>query len=114
VAGCGLGESTHHLFLHCEIFGSLWQYIRDWIGISGVDPFTLQRRSIMQMLWLLCVWIVWNERNNRIFKNTQTNIIDLMEKVKYHLFWWLKANNVKFVYGTIRWWSDPLLSLGID
>lgn len=86
VAGCGNDESTHHLFLHCELFGSLWQHIRNWIGISGVDPFTLhdhffqftnsiggstKRRSFMQMLWLLCVWIVWNERNNRIFKTSK-------------------------------------------
>jgi len=41
----------------------------------------------------MCVWIVWNERNNRIFKNIQTTMIDLMEKVKYNSFWWLKANN---------------------
>jgi len=41
VAGCGNDESAHHLFLHCELFGSLWQHIRNWIGISGVDPFTL-------------------------------------------------------------------------
>jgi len=41
VAGCGFDESATHLFLNCEIFGSLWQHIRNWIGISGVDPLTL-------------------------------------------------------------------------
>ena len=41
-------------------------------------------------------------------------MIDLIEKVKYNSLWWLKANNVKFVYGTSRWWSDLLLCLGID
>jgi hypothetical protein len=34
--------------------------------------------------------------------------------VKFHSFWWLKAHNTTFAYGSQRWWSDPLLCLGID
>jgi len=56
--------------------------------------------------------IVWNERNT--LKNIQTTMIELLEKLKYNSFWWLKASNVNFVYGTNIWWSDPLLCLGID
>ena len=128
VAGCGLDELATHLFLHCEIFSSIWQHIRNWIGISGVDPLNLhghffqftnsigmsrKQRSLCSFFGS-CVWIVWNERNNRIFKNIQTTMIELMEKVKYNSFWWLKPNNANFVYGTHRWWSDSLLCLGIN
>jgi len=38
----------------------------------------------------------------------------LVEKVKYHSLWWLKTNKTNFMYGTQRWWSNPLLCLGID
>ncbi|AES68870.1 hypothetical protein MTR_3g017430 [Medicago truncatula] len=38
VSGCDTDESASHLFLHCEVFGSLWQHIRSWIGVNGVDP----------------------------------------------------------------------------
>jgi hypothetical protein len=27
------------------------------------------RRSFMQHIWLACVWVVWNERNLRLFLN---------------------------------------------
>ena len=27
VGGCGLEESSHHLFLHCNVFGSVWHLI---------------------------------------------------------------------------------------
>jgi len=37
ISGCGNVESASHLFLHCHIFGSLWQHIRLWICVSGVD-----------------------------------------------------------------------------
>jgi len=99
VVGCGHAESASHLFLQCDIFASLWQYVRYWIGVSEVEPHSLRahfiqfthylggskaRRSFLQLLWLLCIWLVWNERNNRFFNNIQTTIIDLMEKVKYY------------------------------
>jgi len=65
VLGCGKHESASHLFLHCDVFGSLWQHIRSWIGVSGVDPhnvsehfhqfihytgFTKARRSFLQLI----------------------------------------------------------------
>jgi hypothetical protein len=27
------------------------------------------RRSFLQLIWLACVWIIWNERNHRLFNN---------------------------------------------
>ena len=39
-----------------------------------------------------------NERNNRLFNNSHTPNVEFIEKVKFHLYWWLKANNAAFVY----------------
>jgi hypothetical protein len=129
VAGCGNIESLVHMFIHCDIFGALWQHVRNWLGISGADPFHIHarfiqftnalgtsrsRRSFMQLLWLLCVWTLWDERNNRLFNNVHTTLTDLIDKVKYTSLWWLKATNASFVYGSQSWWSDPLRCLGID
>jgi len=129
VSGCGNDESASHLFLHCAVFGSLWQHIRSWIGVYGADTQNISdhfhqfihytghskaRRSFIQLLWLLCVWLVWNERNNRLFNNIETPIDQLLEKVKYHSLWWLKANKTTFVYGSQNWWSDPLSCMGIN
>jgi len=129
VLGCGQVESASHLFIHCDVFGTLWQHIRSWIGVSGVDPLNLSdhfsqfihysgssktRRLFLQLLWLLCVWLIWGERNNRIFNNVETPIIQLLDKVKFHSLWWLKAGNITFVYGSQSWWSDPMRCLGLD
>jgi len=129
VAGCGNDESALHLFFHCDTFGALWQHVRNWLGVSGADPYTVHdnffqftnalgtsrtRRSFMQLLWLLCVWILWNERNNTLFNNVHMSMIELLEKVIFNSLWWLKVNNATFVFGTQRWWSDPLQCLGID
>ena len=129
VAGCDHDETASHLFLHCVEFCSLWQYITQWLGVAGAVPSNLNDqliqfihctshskkwKSFLQLIWLLCVWLVWNERNQRLFNNTQTPIIQLLEKVKFHSYWWLKANNATFVYGSQSRWSDPMLCLGID
>ena len=121
--------SVAQLFLHCELFGSIWQHVRSWIDISGADPQNIHDhfiqfthytghsrtcRSFLQLVWLLCIWLVWTERNNMLFKNIQTPILQILEKVKHNSFWWLKAHKTTFVFGSQIWWSDLLLCLGID
>lgn len=120
---CGQGETTTHLFLQCDYYALLWQLVQSWLGVSGVDPPSLQEhflqftnylggtkacRSFLQLLWLLCVWLIQTDRNNRLFNNSQSFTSELLEKVKYHSYWWLKAHSTIFVYGSQRWWSDPL------
>ena len=71
------------------------------------------RRSFMQLLWLLCVWVLWNARNDRQFNNTDISIHQMLKKVKINSYWWMKAANAVFVLGVHNWLSCPLLCLGI-
>jgi hypothetical protein len=36
--GCGEVETSSHLFLHCNLFGSVWNHILRWSGVSSVMP----------------------------------------------------------------------------
>ncbi|KEH24042.1 hypothetical protein MTR_7g102890 [Medicago truncatula] len=129
VSGCDHVETAEHIFLNCTTFASLWQHVREWIGFVGVDSdnisdhflqFTLMtgpgkaKCSFLQLIWLMCIWVVWNERNNRLFNNVVTLVPCLLDKVKLLSLGWLKANNVMFVFGTHMWWSSSLTCLGID
>jgi hypothetical protein len=95
VTRCGGIETTQHLFLSCPIFAPLWSSIRAWIGISSVDPLLLPdhfvqfthsvgvsraRRSFLQLLWLRSIWVVWLERNSRIFKAKESTVPQMLEK----------------------------------
>lgn len=101
VSGCGQVESGQHLFLNCGTFSSLWSLVRHWISFAGVDSHVLSdhfiqfihatgglkvRHSFLQLIWLLCVWVAWNECNNRLFKNLECSIPQLLDKVKYLSF----------------------------
>ena len=77
---------------------------------GGLKP----RRSLFHLIWFQCVWVWWNERNDRLFRNRQSSIPLLLDKVKSHTLWWLKASNVVFNFGTHMWWSSLLLCMSID
>jgi len=115
VPGCSHVETADHLFLLCPKFASLWQQVRDWIGFLGVDcniiayhleQFTHMtgvgkaKSSFMQLIWLLCSWVIRNERNNRLFNNSVTIVPRLLDKVKLLSLGWLKAKKAMFVFGT--------------
>ncbi|XP_024634718.1 uncharacterized protein [Medicago truncatula] len=128
VSDCGMSETAQHLFLSCDAFSSLWPLVRNWLGILGVDTNVLLDhflqfvnltgggkavRDFLQLIWLLCVWVLWNERNNRLFNNIVTSIPKLLDKVKYMSLAWLKVNKIVFRFGSDMWCLSPLQCLGI-
>jgi len=128
VTGCGGVEYAQHLFISCRSFGFLWPLVQSWIGFSAADPQSLldhfiqfvyatgglkARRSFLQLNWLICVWVLWKERNNKIFNNSESFIPQLREKVKHYSYWWMKAKNVNFLFGYHCWHSSPFTCLGI-
>jgi len=95
VVGCGETESATHLFLDCR-----------WIGLSTVYPCQLRdhfkqfsfmagmprsSHSVFKVIWFACVWVIWKDRNNHIFKNAGSNPSVLVEKIKLNSLLWLKA-----------------------
>jgi hypothetical protein len=128
VSGCGGNESAQHLFLSCSTFGSLWALVRSWIGFSAAEAHSLPdhfvqftysagglraRRSFLQIIWLACVWVIWTERNHRLFRGAACTVTQLLDKVKMFSFRWLKDTNVTLASNYHTWWSNPFLCLGI-
>jgi len=82
VTGCELHESEWHLFLSCSFFSQLWQLVRNWLCVHSADPahildhfiqfsssigFGTSRCSFMHLIWFATIWVIWKERNARIF-----------------------------------------------
>ena len=82
VVGCGgIGgiETAQHLFCSCSLYAALWGQIWSWLGIAIAEPLRVSDHfyqfaysvggsrtihSFMQLIWLCCVWVLWNESNN--------------------------------------------------
>ena len=128
VAGCDFVESTPHLFLHCNIFGSVWHLIYGWIGVSVVNPFYVpdhfnqfvycggigkKRRSILQVIWYAAIWEIWKERNNRLFKGKESPLFQVVERIKFISYMWLKAKHTSLPFQLHGWWLSSFTILGI-
>ncbi|KAK2425500.1 hypothetical protein QL285_035742 [Trifolium repens] len=124
VSGCSEVESAHHLFLSFSTFGPLWALVHAWIDIPVVEyislrdhfvQFTLSaggsraRRSFMQLIWLACAWVVWTERNHKLFHGSTSTLHQLLDKINLFSFRWLKVTNVTLASNCHSWWSSPML-----
>ena len=128
VGECGAIEDAKHLFLSCDFFGKLWHGISHWLGYNIMFPenvsdhlyqfgtfsgFSNNKHSTLNLICLSCVWVIWLERNARIFHQKEDSFNQSLDKVKLQSYWWLKANRHNFVFSYHSWWLNPLPCLGI-
>jgi len=128
VARCGSNESSDHLLLHCNIFGSVWHCIYRWLDIYAAVPLYVTdhfnqfsygggiskvRHSILQVIWFATVWEIWKERNNRLFKDKYCSVLQVVDKIKSLAFMWLKENFASLPFNYHGWWLSPFTMVGI-
>jgi len=128
VSGCGSLETSNHLFLHCNFFGSIWHFIYRWLGLlmvapsqvsnhfyqfSGCGGTTKGHRSILQVIWFAENWEIWKERNNRLFNGKECPVYQVVDKIKSLAFTWLKAKYISLPINYHGWWLSPFTILGI-
>jgi len=128
VGGCGFIETADHLFLRCNLFGSVWGLVCQWLGVTHVSPSSIPEHFLqfvhlaglphatnfyLKVIWLACVWALWKERNNCIFNNAGLDPLLVVQKVKLHSFFWLSLSFEPVDFGFHDWWRHPLLCMGV-
>jgi len=128
VSSCGFLESSNHLFIHCNFFGTVWQFIHRWLGLSVAATFqvpnhfnqfscsggtTKVHRSILQVIWFAVVWKIWKERNNTPFNDKECTVNQVVDKIKSFAFTWLKAKYTSLPLNYHGSWLSPFTILGI-
>jgi len=69
--------------------------------------------SFLKVIWLACVWEIWKERNNCVFKNAASDHYTLLDKVKLNSFLWLKTSQASFAFCYNDWWQQPFLCISV-
>jgi hypothetical protein len=120
---CGDLEDRDHLFFRCGVYGRIWLLISKWLGFEsafnatpsthayqfcGLGDFSKNSRTVFAILWISVLFVVWKDRNNRIFQNRSDQIETLAEKVKLQTFWWLKSHYTLFDFDYSFWRLNPL------
>jgi hypothetical protein len=120
-----LGSSWHHHYESSVVRVRLWGYgicsafiplmHLSWLSLGFSSLGGLRARlSFLQLIWPLCVWVIWNERNHRLFRDSTMSLPQMLDKVKLHSYLWLKTTNAILLSNYHSWWSSPFSCLGID
>ncbi|KAL4190525.1 hypothetical protein AMTRI_Chr07g76140 [Amborella trichopoda] len=100
-------ESNPHLFIHCNLALNLWSRILSLFGLSWVtlaSLVALLKFSIDspwpkagRLLWwasiAATIWVIWTERNSRIFRGIKCEASTLFHKITSQVIFW--ASNHK-------------------
>jgi hypothetical protein len=101
-------ETVDHLFVHCRFTTRLWTAVKQWLDISedvqhDSTNFTISEwwqfmaggsannRKAMASITLLVSWEVWNERNDRVFRNKSAPFDVVFDRVKREARLWVIA-----------------------
>ncbi|RVW76404.1 Molybdopterin biosynthesis protein CNX1 [Vitis vinifera] len=103
------GETVDHLFLHCSLTIGLWHRLfqsakMDWVSprsisdmlSSNFNGFGSSKRGIV--LWqnacIALMWVVWRERNARIFEDKARNSEYLWDSICFLTSFWAFCSKV--------------------
>lgn len=101
-------EDGHHLLVDCAFTTEVWRRIRGWLGVDFPLPAEmatplsdwwltvrsrcrLSYRSDFDCLFMLICWIVWKERNARIFQNVSRTAQQLVQDIREEIEVWKAA-----------------------
>ena len=91
-------ELTYHLFLHCPLMMGLWHRLvrivkMDWVPPKSIfDMMTINFKGLgrskrglvlCQSTCIALIWIVWRERNVRIFEDKARNLEALWDTIHF-------------------------------
>lgn len=98
-------EDCLHLFVTCDFSRRVWQLLRAWVNVDFPLPgqagegligwwmvarchFRSRYRSNFDSVFALTCWLIWKERNARIFQHKQQTVEQLLEDIKEEVWMW--------------------------
>jgi len=96
----------------------VWYLVRQWWGVYTADPLTLvdhfiqfgtstglskSRCSFMHLIWFATSWVLWKERNNKLFRTKENSFVQLLENIMLLSFSWHKAKFVTSYFKYHDW-----------
>ncbi|GAU20019.1 hypothetical protein TSUD_273540 [Trifolium subterraneum] len=123
---CGKAEDAVHLFIQCDVYSQVWHLVLNWLGLStalhvslgghteqfaGLGGNSKTSRNLFTIIWVSVLFVIWKDRNDRIFQMGNDSGVTLLERIKLQTYWWLKSHYVLFVFDYPFWRLNPLFCL---
>lgn len=103
---CGLvEESVSHVLFWCDKVRDIWNQCYSWLNVSTAFPVSAidhfwQHCSPKvsegvnkkwRILWNAILWVLWNWRNNVVFRNAIYNRDKVINDILFHSRSWIKT-----------------------
>lgn len=100
-------ESINHLFVHCSMAYRIWGFFLSHLKVSWSFPYHFQDvilswrnkeldglpSVIWQFLPSVICWVLWLERNDRIFKDKSRSQVEILVIIFNLLFEWVSIRD---------------------
>ncbi|XP_022007784.1 uncharacterized protein LOC110907059 [Helianthus annuus] len=121
---CGDGEDeVDHIFTDCAFSMSVWNGVLRWLGLPNyfafsvsdildihkVDGISATRKHIIKGMVMVCCWCIWRARNDCIFNQKRSNVVEVVAEIKAFGFLWFSNRHKNFVKDWKGWSSVMLL-----
>ncbi|KAL4559682.1 hypothetical protein LXL04_031825 [Taraxacum kok-saghyz] len=102
-------ETLSHLLFICPTAVQVWQQVARWIQcqvpdfasmsdlVEWVDSLSVvgQKRSIVDSIFMVVIWVLWTYRNAVVFKRLDYRKQDIFDNIREFSFVWFYARNNK-------------------
>jgi len=89
-------ETSTHLFLHCNVSSLIWREILNWLESNFITSYNLfvqyecwngkanskRLKKGFWLIWHATLWLIWEERNARIFTNQRKEVEEIVDEIK--------------------------------
>jgi len=99
-------ETVDHMLISCSFAKVIWWNILSWMDcacsfqgqplihtaweyLRGLQ--TRERKHGFDSLFMCIIWVIWKERNNRLFEETSCTTAELQDKIKLDVKLWILA-----------------------
>ncbi|KAI3763339.1 hypothetical protein L1987_53793 [Smallanthus sonchifolius] len=124
--GCSLCqddmETTLHLFTGCIYSHEVWFRIEDWCKLSHNFMFDIpdlfqmsesqslskESKYILRGIVYTTIWMLWNERNERVFNDKKRKPIQIVENIKATAYFWIRNRSRWKSIDWKTWCNFPL------
>ncbi|KAK9078927.1 hypothetical protein SSX86_002986 [Deinandra increscens subsp. villosa] len=96
-------ESVDHIFTGCRVANEVWATVSKWCGIPPIICFSVKdltalhshiqggrtKAKMIQAVVHTACWILWNARNNMVFRNKKIKAETLFFEIQSTSFFWV-------------------------
>ncbi|KAJ0805638.1 putative RNA-directed DNA polymerase [Helianthus annuus] len=121
---CGEGvETVDHLFTACSVSCGVWSVVSNWCKVPQIFAFTFKdllelgsnisgsiakKKAFYGVVIIVC-WRIWKARNDKIFSNKSTKVMDMVSDVKAFCFLWFRNRCKRYEVDWEEWCRFDLM-----